>query len=76
MNDGDKKRKKREKSNIKWSRAIRWKAILFFYLPCILIFQAAFYYAVSDLGKSWKRLKRAGNIKRNIVKRDPDYSRS
>ena len=64
MNDGDKKRKKREKSNIKWSRAIRWKAILFLYLPCILIFQAAFYYAVSDLGMSWKEIEKGRKYKK------------
>ena len=64
MNDGNKKRKKREKSNIKWSRAIRWKAILFLYLPCILIFQAAFYYAVSDLRRSWKEIEKGRKYKK------------
>ena len=64
MNDGNKKRKKRKKSNIKWSRAIRWKAILFLYLPCILIFQAAFYYAVSDLRRSWKEIEKGRKYKK------------
>lgn len=64
MNDGNKKRKRRKKSNIKWSRAIRWKAILFLYLPCILIFQAAFYYAVSDLRRSWKEIEKGRKYKK------------
>lgn len=65
MNDGNKKiKKEKETSNIKWSKAIRWKAILFLYLPCIVVFQISFYFAVDDLRKSWEKIEKGREFKK------------
>jgi hypothetical protein len=59
MNDGNKKRKKRKDYGIKWSEAVRWKAIVFEWIPLMIIFQGAFLLAILDLKESWKEIEKA-----------------
>lgn len=59
MNDGNKKKKKRKTGyDIKWSKAVRWKAIVFGCIPLMIVFQWAFLIAIQDLNESWKEIEK------------------